>query len=312
MWEKMLRTDRQLFLSDPPVFSIVMPNLNGGRFLAEAIESILTQDGPQHELIVVDGGSTDCSVEILEHYREQIDVLIVEPDRGQSDAIMKGCLVARGNLFNWINSDDVLLPGGLAAVAGGIRNADCFAGAVQDMDESGIPRSLVLQRRLTAEAILRHPWRGSSYHQPGVWLRRNMFLDCGGLDRNLHFAFDREMMIRYLAAGASVRITDQPLARFRLHAASKTISQSRRFLDEQQETLRRFANHGPRGLRRLARSHLERLKWWSELEEIKESANRGSRLDAAARILGGVAARPRNRAGPASVQALAHVLFMNR
>lgn len=301
-----------MFLSDAPVFSVVMPNLNGGRFLAEAIESTLTQGGPQHELIVVDGGSTDCSAEILEHYREQIDVLIVEPDRGQSDAIMKGCLVARGTLFNWINSDDVLLPGTLAAVAEGIRNADCFAGAVQDIDESGIPRSVVLQRRLTAEAILRHPWRGSSYHQPGVWLRRKRFLDCGGLDRNLHFAFDREMMIRYLAAGASVRITDQPLAGFRLHAASKTVTQSSRFLEEQQETLRRFAKHGPGGLRRLARSHLERLNWWSELEEIKESATRGSRLDAAIRILGGVAARPRDRAGRASVQALAHVLFMSR
>jgi hypothetical protein len=312
MWEKMLRTDRQLFLSDPPVFSIVMPNLNGGRFLAEALESILSQDVPSLELIVVDGGSTDCSAEVFERFRDRMNVLIVEPDQGQADAIMKGAAVARGELFNWINSDDVLLPGTLAAVADGIGNADCFAGAVQEVDESGAPVRVVFQRRLTTETILRHPWRGSSYHQPGVWLRRQRFLDCGGLDRGLHFAFDREMMIRFLATGAAVRITDRPLAGFRLHPGSKTVAQSHRFIEEQQETLRRFAAHGPPRLRRVASSHLERVVWWSELEEIKESANRGSRLDAAARILGGVAARPRNRAGCASVQALAHVLFMSR
>lgn len=88
MWEKMLRTDRQLFLSDPPVFSIVMPNLNGGRFLAEALESILSQDFSSLELIVVDGGSTDCSAEVFERFRDRINVLIVEPDQGQADAIL--------------------------------------------------------------------------------------------------------------------------------------------------------------------------------------------------------------------------------
>ena len=300
-------------MTDTPVFSVVMPNLNGGRFLAEALESILAQDGPSFELIVVDGGSTDCSTEIFERFRDRIDVFIAEPDRGQADAIMKGVAAAHGELFNWINSDDVLLPGALATVADGIGDAVCFAGAVQEMDESGKPvGGVVLQRRLTAEAILRHPWRGSSYHQPGVWLRRDTFLDCGGLDRGLHFSFDREMMIRFLAAGAAVRITDRPLAGFRLHSESKTVAQSSRFIEEQQETLRRFAAHGPQRLGRLARSHLERVTWWSELEEIQEMAIGGNRLRAAIRIASGVAARPRSRAGRASLQALARVLFASR
>ena len=117
-----------------------------------------------------------------------------------------------------------------------------------------------------AEAILRYPWRGSSYHQPGVWLRRQEFLDCGGLDCGLHFAFDREMMIRFLAAGAVVRTSDRPLAGFRLHAGSKTVAQSGRFDEEQRQTLNRFAHHGPRSLQRLATSHLERMDWWSKLE----------------------------------------------
>jgi glycosyltransferase involved in cell wall biosynthesis len=291
-----------------PLLSIVIPNLNCGRFLGQAIESVLAQDLPERELIVVDGGSTDGSSEILERHRESIDVLIVEPDRGQADAIMKGVLAARGPVFNWINSDDVLLPGALATVAAGIGHADAFAGAVQDMDEDGTFGRVVLQRRLTAEAILRHPWRGSSYHQPGVWLRRDRFLGCGGLDRSLHFAFDREMMIRYLAGGGSVRISDRPLAGFRLHPGSKTVSQSSSFVDEQKLTLRRVAEDGPEPLRRLAAAHHERLSWWSELEAIERSARRGSRLSSAALIVRRVLGRPRVRAGRAAARALARVL----
>lgn len=299
-------------MKGPPFLSVVVPNLNGGKYLPQTLESILAQEGPQFELIVVDGGSTDGSAEVLERFKDRIDVLIVEPDRGQADAIMKGVAIARGKLFNWINSDDVLLPGALAAVVDGIGNTDCFAGAVQDMDESGAPVGVVRQRRLTAEAILRHPWRGSSYHQPGVWLRRQRFLDCGGLDRDLDFAFDREMMIRFLAAGAAVRITDRPLAGFRLHPGSKTVALSSRFNEEQLETLRRFADDGPRRLRRLASTHLERMNWWSELEGIQGMAKGGNRLKAATRILVGVATRPRSRVGRASLRALARVLFSSR
>ena len=280
--------------------------------MTDSLESITSQTSPPFEVIVVDGASTDSSLEILETFKKNIDVLIVEPDRGQADAIMKGVTVARGEVFNWINSDDVLLPGALAAVVDGIGDADCFAGAVQEMDESGTPDRLVLQRRLTAEAILRHPWRGSSYHQPGVWLRRQEFLDCGGLDCGLHFAFDREMMIRFLAAGAVVRTSDRPLAGFRLHAGSKTVAQSGRFDEEQRQTLNRFAHHGPRSLQRLATSHLERMDWWSKLEEIQEGAAGEDRLRAATRILRGVAVRPRSRLGRASLRALAHVLFASR
>jgi hypothetical protein len=221
---------------------------------------------------------------------------------------MKGAAIARNELFNWINSDDILLPGALAAVSNGIGNADCFAGAVEEMDESRAPVRVVLQRRLTAEAILRHPWRGSSYHQPGVWLRRDRFLDCGGLNRDLHFAFDRDMMIRFLATGAAVRMTDRPLAGFRLHPESKTMAQSNRFNEEQLETLQRIAEDGPQRLRRMARSHIERLRWWSELEEIQQRAGRESRLKAAIAILAGVAARPRIRAGRASFRALVRIL----
>ena len=299
-------------MPETPHVSVVVPNLNGGKYLTECLESVFDQTADDLELIVVDGGSTDCSTEVLDRFRNQIDVLIVEPDRGQADAIMKGVAVARGELFNWINSDDILLDGALEAVVNGIGNSDCLAGAVQEMDEEGAPIGIVLQRRLTAEAILRHPWRGSSYHQPGVWLRRQRFLDCGGLDRDLHFAFDRDMMIRYLADGATVRVSDRPLAGFRLHPDSKTVAQSTRFVEEQLHTLQRFAADGPPQLRRVASSHIERMAWWNELRSLKELADQGHRMRAAVSIIGGVAARPRVRAGRASLRALVSVLFAHR
>ena len=295
-----------------PHFSIVMPNFNGGMFLEDALRSVIHQDFRDFELIVIDGESTDGSRDILERFRRFIDVLIIEPDQGQADAIMKGARIARGDLFNWINSDDMLVPGALKVISERIGNAGCLAGAVEEMDQSGKPTGIVRQRRLTIEGILLHPWRGSSYHQPGVWLRRKPFLACGGLDCNLHFAFDREMMIRFLGTGASVRITDRPLARFRLHSASKTVSQPIRFVNEQQATLQKFADQGPPRLRRIARTHLERLSWWRELEKIKVVTDRGDRLAAAAHIVRGVLANPRTRAGRASLRALAKVLGLKR
>lgn len=289
--------------------SVIVPNLNGGQFLTSALESILGQSSSDCELVVVDGSSVDCSGEILERYKARIDILIVEPDTGQADAIMKGVIAAHGEVFNWINSDDMLLPGALAEVSRGIKDVECFAGAVREIDPGGFEVGTVVQRRLTSAAILRHPWRGSSYHQPGVWLRRDRFLACGGLDRSLHYAFDRDMMVRYLDGGASVRISDRPLAGFRLHPGSKTVSRPLRFVEEQQSILERVAECGSPKLKRLASRHLERLEWWRELEALRGSGRHGRRLATASRIVRLVAARPSVRVGRASVRSVVRVLL---
>lgn len=300
--------DMQIKTPRLPLLSIVVPNLNGGQYLTHALESILAQDGPPYELIVVDGGSTDCSPDVLQRFRNRIDKLIVEPDCGQADAIMKGVAAARGEIFNWINSDDSLLPGALATVSKGIEGADCFAGAVQEIDEFGHPVRTVFQRRISSASILRHPWRGSSYHQPGVWLRRSRFLNCGGLNRSLHFAFDRDMMIRYLENCSGVVIRDRPIAVFRLHSKSKTVAQPKRFIEEQSASLNYFAHNGTPRLQRIAQSQLRRLVWWSELESIGQIAMEGQRLKAALLLLRGVAKRPPERIGRASFGTMMRII----
>jgi len=109
-----------------------------------------------------------------------------------------------------------------------------------------------------------------------------------------------------------VTITDRPLAAFRLHPASKTSTQADRFLDEQMQTLRKVAREGPEELQALARKHIERLAWWSELDSICRAAAAGSRTAAAARILRRSLSKPRVRLGRAAARALIRTLFQSR
>lgn len=97
--------------------SIIMPSFNQAAYIDEAINSVLSQDYPDKELIVIDGGSTDGSVEVIQKYSQQLAYWVSEPDTGQSDAINKGFRKATGQLLTWSNSDDILLPGTLSLVS---------------------------------------------------------------------------------------------------------------------------------------------------------------------------------------------------
>src|SRR5262249_26474448 len=113
-----------------PRVSIVTPSYNQGQFIEETIRSVLLQGYPDLEYIVSDGGSSDKSVEIIKKYQSWLAYWVSERDNGQSHAIKKGLARATGDLFNWINSDDVLLPGALAAVGGASCRGEAIAGAV--------------------------------------------------------------------------------------------------------------------------------------------------------------------------------------
>ncbi len=223
-----------------PRISVVTPSYNQGRYLEETIRSVLLQGYPDLEYFVIDGGSLDGSVEIIKRYGPWLTYWVSEPDAGQADAINKGLARATGLIFNWINSDDLLTPGVLGNVARSFQGADVVTGTCLHFGD--IPAPLrVRSRNLTTWDLVLHRPEGAVFQQPATWLDRAKLELAGGLDPRFHFAFDLDMMIRYLHRFPRVRYLDDVLAHFRHHEASKTESQHLRFREDIETIMEKLA-----------------------------------------------------------------------
>jgi glycosyltransferase involved in cell wall biosynthesis len=199
-----------------------MPSFNQGRFIAEAIESVLDQEYPSRELLVLDGGSTDGTPEIVRRYESRLAYWHSRPDRGQSDAMNQGFAMARGSLVAWLNSDDVLLPGALRAVAEAQRrrpDARWFAGNCVWTDPEGrvtrCCRGTGWSSSLARRALV-NVAGPTSFFDP-QWLR-----DLGPLDERLHYAMDSELWIRFARAGHRFVRIRRYLWALRHHPDAKT------------------------------------------------------------------------------------------
>ncbi|MCI0437263.1 MAG: glycosyltransferase [Gemmatimonadetes bacterium] len=227
-----------------PQISLVTPSYNQGAYLEETIRSVLEQDYPALEYVVIDGGSTDASVDILRRYERDLTYWVSEPDRGQAHAINKGLAHCTGEVFNWINSDDVLAPGALHAVARAwqAKPGRVIAGPVVNFDDRGT-EEVITPRALTLENFVR--WRSAcaermAWHQPGTFLPLAALRSAGGLREELRYSFDHLLMVDVLQH-CEVTYVTETLARFRLHAASKTVSAGHaRFRLERLRVLRRM------------------------------------------------------------------------
>lgn len=218
-----------------PLVSVVIVSYNQREFLEAAIRSVLEQDHPRVELIVVDGASTDGSVEILERYRDRIATLVIEKDRGQSDALNKGFSHVRGEICNWLCSDDLLVPGALSAVAaawaksgadmilGGCRVIDS-AGQVIRPHHSGFPLQEVLPLSFGDLVSFHSVWQGGHYfYQPEVYFTRDLWQRSGGFIReDLYYAMDYEMYLRFALASATVYHIPDFVGCSRVHDSQKT------------------------------------------------------------------------------------------
>lgn len=203
-----------------PKISIITPSFNQGEYIEETIRSILLQDYPNLEYIIIDGGSTDNSLEIIKKYNKWITYWISEPDNGQSDAINKGLKICTGEIFNWINSDDLLLNGSLKIIANNIDNYDLLAGSV--INFSNNYDISVKQKNLSLKNLLNED-TNAIYQQPGTWLKTKYLKNIGGLDESLDYCFDWYMMIHYLKKYPRVNYINSNLSKFRLHENSKTL-----------------------------------------------------------------------------------------
>lgn len=219
-----------------PRISIVTPSYNQGQFIEETIRSILLQGYPNLEYIVIDGGSQDESVEIIRKYEPWLSHWESKPDRGQPHAINKGLALASGPIFNWINSDDFLSPSALFEIAAAFGSRDAVAGSILYFGPDGA--TVGLNAPLLPERIIRDG--GKDFQQPAIWMRRDHVLGCGGIDEQLHYAFDWDLAIRYFYLYPKVTYLPSVLVHFRLHEASKTVSTHERFGQEVTAILRKL------------------------------------------------------------------------
>ena len=223
-----------------PRLSIVTPSYNQGEFIEETIRSVLLQCYPNLEYIVVDGGSSDDSTEIIRRYEPWLSHWVSEPDKGQADAINKGFARATGSLLGWINSDDLFVRSSLQELA--IAHVDhpnsILAGPVIDFDGQGYERT-IQQRGLTFQNFVEFWMQRHNWHMPGIFYPRVLVDQVGYLDPSLRYLFDMDFMCRILQI-SSVEYLAKPLTYFRLHPHSKTVSEKAGFLPEAVEISRRY------------------------------------------------------------------------
>lgn len=203
--------------------SIVTPSYNQARYLEETMRSVLEQDYPHIEYIVVDGGSTDGSREIIEKYADRLAWWVSEKDRGQTDAINKGFARARGDVLAWLNSDDTYQPGAVReAVEFLQRNPQVglVYGDANYIDEHG----RVIGRFPAAQTDYRRLRQGYVHiPQQSAFFRADLWRKVGPLDASFYFAMDYDLWVR-LAREAPIVYYPRLWANFRLHSDAKTIA----------------------------------------------------------------------------------------
>jgi glycosyltransferase involved in cell wall biosynthesis len=211
-----------------PRLSIVTPSFNQAAFLEETIRSVLLQNYPHLEYILIDGGSTDGSAEIIRRYRPFLAHVISEPTRGHAAAINQGMQRATGSILAFINSDDFYLPGAFTSVAREFQEpqpADLIYGGCRFVDQASQECIEHFGEISRLEEILdfHHVWRGNrEIVQPEAFWRREIFEKTGPFNTKIPGSFCYEYWCRMLIAGATFRRLDQPLACFRIQPAQRS------------------------------------------------------------------------------------------
>ncbi len=205
-----------------PLVSIVTPSYNQARFLERTIQSVLSQDYPHLEYLIVDGGSTDESVTIIQRYADQLAWWVSEPDQGQTDAINKGFARAKGEILAWINSDDLYLPHTVTEAVAYLLShpeAGMVYGDANLVDGTG-------------QVIGKFPARQTDYKrllkgyvhipQQAAFFRADLWRQVGPLDPTFYFAMDYDLWVR-LAKITPLHYYPRLWANFRLHGSGKSV-----------------------------------------------------------------------------------------
>lgn len=232
-----------------PRITVITPSFSQGQYLEETIRSVLLQGYPNLEYMIIDGGSTDSSVEIIRKYEPWITYWVSEPDRGQAHAINKGFERCTGDLVGWINSDDLLLPGSLEKLAQAhLTHPDkVLLGDVLHFGQGIDSEILVKQKGVSFQGLALQPVSRSVFQQPGTFVptscikSENLFLD-----ESLRYVFDLDWMCRVLQK-YDVHYLSEPIAKFRHHGESKSVGEKKSWLPELEEVFFRYREQAVQG-----------------------------------------------------------------
>lgn len=208
--------------TSPPTVSIVTPSFQHGRFIERTIQSVVHQGYPALEYVVQDGGSTDGSLEIIERYADHLTHWRSEPDRGHSEALNRGFGLTSGDVMGWLNSDDLLLPGSLAYVAGFLERhpeVDVVYGNRLMIDDcDGEIGAWILPPHDDFALTL-----ADYIPQETLFWRREIWEAAGGyIDESFTYALDWDLLLRFRAAGARMVRLPRFLGAFRVHEEQRT------------------------------------------------------------------------------------------
>lgn len=210
-------------MTDKPRVTIITPSFNQAPYLEATIQSVLSQDYPHIEYMIVDGGSSDGSVDIIKEYEARLAWWVSEKDKGQTDAINKGFARAKGEILAWINSDDTYEPGAVNAAVKYLQEhpeVGMVYGDCNFINESG----RVIGKFSSAQTNYRLLRQGYVHiPQQTMFFRVDLWNQVGPLDPSFYFAMDYDLWTR-IAAGAEIKYVPQTWANFRLHTSGKTIA----------------------------------------------------------------------------------------
>ncbi|MEA4907832.1 MAG: glycosyltransferase [Chloroflexi bacterium] len=213
-----------------PRVSVITPSYNQAAYLEQTLTSVLDQGYPDLEYLVVDGGSTDGSVDIIRRYAGRLAWWTSEADRGQADAVNKGLARSGGEIIGWLNSDDYYLPEAIQAAVQAFREnpqAGLVYGDVLAVDGQGDPLNLLRYRPWRLEDLMHFEIIG----QPSVFLRRSVLEQAGPLDLRFHFLLDHQLWLR-MASLAPMVYVPQTWSAARFHAQAKNVAQAGSFGEE--------------------------------------------------------------------------------
>jgi glycosyltransferase involved in cell wall biosynthesis len=221
-----------------PRISIITACYNMGKYIEQTIQSVITQDYPHLEYIIVDGGSTDSTIDIINRYKSKISIIISEPDGGMYDAINKGIKSSTGDILAWLNADDIYFPWTLSTVAKAFsenNEINWIRGMPSFIDESGCISNIYNNISAAPRNFIRNGWfRDGLYgylQQESIFWKRGLWEKVNGLNLNYTIAADFELWTRFAEISDLVSV-GLPLAAFRKRSQSKSVLQKQIYFDE--------------------------------------------------------------------------------